>query len=122
MKDNYIAARMHQLGQSKLSEDVDFHLCEVVKEYIESGRADEKANEAEQCTFAEVSKPIHQAYAYTYRTYTLRKLPGKKVESGEKKVLRDKRAKVDLFSSREKRTKMNRVFTCKELSLKGYVM
>ena len=61
MQDNYLAGRMHQLQQSKLSQDVDFNLCSVVKEYLESGRADEKAHEAEQCTFAEVSEAIHQA-------------------------------------------------------------
>ena len=56
MKDNYIAARMHQLKQSRASTGVDFHQCAVVKEYIESGRANEKANEAEACTYAEVRK------------------------------------------------------------------
>ncbi len=55
MKDNYVAARMHQLKGSAAVDGVDFHKCAVVKEYIESGRANAKANEADPCTNSEVN-------------------------------------------------------------------
>ena len=36
--------------------DVDVSSCPVVREYLDSGRADEKANDEERCTYAQVGK------------------------------------------------------------------
>lgn len=55
MKDSHIEARMSQFSD-KSREDVDIEKCDVVKEYVESGRAEQIQQTTEgSCTQREVS-------------------------------------------------------------------
>jgi hypothetical protein len=57
IKDRHIEARMQQFGDHRDDDRGSVHLadCDVVKEYVSSGRANAKAAEGEACTQAEVS-------------------------------------------------------------------
>lgn len=51
MKDMHISARVQQFQGN--SDGIDVKQCDVVKEYIRSGRADQKS-EVTKCSFAQV--------------------------------------------------------------------
>ena len=54
VKDMHISARIDQFsGRNK--DGVDVKKCPVVKEYLESGRADAKPSEGDKCTYSQVN-------------------------------------------------------------------
>ena len=60
MKDMHINARVQQFKGN----DIDVKVCDVVKEYIRSGRAEQKS-EVTKCSFAEVIKNILYYFSVT---------------------------------------------------------
>ena len=48
------------------SDGINVDDCDVVKEYLESGRADEKADSKEKCTFAQVSRKHGQIILWIF--------------------------------------------------------
>ncbi len=60
LKDQHIAARIAQFNGN--TEGIDVEQCDVVKEYLESGRADEIEHSTEGgCTQLEVSRQFPHA-------------------------------------------------------------
>ena len=65
IKDSHIAARINQFAGAK-DGGVDINDCEVVKEYVESGRAEQVQHTTEgSCTNREVRK-IRQLASYIF--------------------------------------------------------